>query len=122
MGRGGVRVRAKRHRLLSIGLLVPHEGHRRGAGPGLLRDVSGPGVDVEPRPGDRRLQRPSSGDKRHGGVMTIPARISIVTLGVADLDRSVRFYTALGWERCSSSNDEIGWFRTADTNLGLFPF
>ena len=54
--------------------------------------------------------------------MTIPARISIVTLGVADLERSIRFYTALGWERCNSSNDDIAWFRTADTNLGLFPF
>ena len=54
--------------------------------------------------------------------MSIPARISIVTLGVADLQRSIRFYAALGWERCSSSSDAIAWFRTADTNLGLFPF
>ena len=52
--------------------------------------------------------------------MTIPARISIVTLGVADLQRSVAFYSALGWERCASSMDEIAWFRTADSNLGLF--
>jgi uncharacterized protein len=54
--------------------------------------------------------------------MSIPARVSIVTLGVVDLERSIRFYAALGWERCSSSNDEIAWFRTADTNVGLFPF
>ena len=54
--------------------------------------------------------------------MSIPARLGIVTLGVADLERSIRFYAALGWERCSSSNAEIAWFRTADTNLGLFPF
>ena len=53
--------------------------------------------------------------------MTIPARISIVTLGVADLPRAVAFYEALGWERAKSSMDEIAWFRTADTNLGLFP-
>jgi predicted lactoylglutathione lyase len=52
--------------------------------------------------------------------MTIPARISIVTLGVADLARSVAFYQALGWERCASSMDEIAWFRTADSYLGLF--
>jgi hypothetical protein len=31
--------------------------------------------------------------------MTIPARISIVTLGVRDLSRSIAFYEALGWER-----------------------
>jgi catechol 2,3-dioxygenase-like lactoylglutathione lyase family enzyme len=51
----------------------------------------------------------------------VPARLSIVTLGVGDLARSVAFYEALGWERASSSMDEICWFRTADTNLGLFP-
>jgi predicted lactoylglutathione lyase len=55
--------------------------------------------------------------------MPIPARLGIVTLGVADLDRSVAFYEALGWERCTSSIDgEISWFRTADTHLGLFPY
>ena len=54
--------------------------------------------------------------------MTIPARLGIVTLGVADLSRSVAFYAALGWERCSSSSDAIAWFRTADTNVGLFPW
>ena len=52
--------------------------------------------------------------------MTIPARISIVTLGVDDVARSVVFYEALGWQRASSSMDEIAWFRTADTWLGIF--
>ena len=51
----------------------------------------------------------------------VPARLSIVTLGVGDLARSVAFYESLGWERASSSMDEICWFHTADTNLGLFP-
>ena len=53
--------------------------------------------------------------------MTVPARISIVTLGVSDLARSSAFYAALGWERCASSQEAIAWFRTADSNLGLFP-
>lgn len=52
--------------------------------------------------------------------MTVPARISIVTLGVVDVARSGRFYEALGWERCSSSMAEIAWFQTADAYLGLF--
>ena len=52
--------------------------------------------------------------------MTVPARISIVTLGVQDVARSARFYEALGWERCRSSMDEIVWFRTADSYLGIF--
>ena len=55
--------------------------------------------------------------------MTIPARLGLVTLDVADLDRSVAFYRAIGWENASSSIDGvIQWFRTADTNLGLFPY
>jgi catechol 2,3-dioxygenase-like lactoylglutathione lyase family enzyme len=46
-----------------------------------------------------------------------------VTLGVADLERSIAFYRALGWQECSSSIEGvIHWFRTADTNLGLFPY
>ena len=52
--------------------------------------------------------------------MALPARISIVTLGVADVARSVRFYEALGWQRASASMDEIAWFRTADAWLGIF--
>ncbi|MFJ2780565.1 MULTISPECIES: VOC family protein [unclassified Kitasatospora] len=51
----------------------------------------------------------------------VPARISIVTLGVSDLDRSTRFYEGLGWKRSSVSSPEIVWFRTADSVLGLFP-
>jgi predicted lactoylglutathione lyase len=52
--------------------------------------------------------------------VTVPARISIVTIGVEDVARSARFYEALGWERCRSSMDEIAWFRTADGYLGIF--
>ena len=52
--------------------------------------------------------------------MALPARVSIITIGVADVARSVAFYQRLGWERCSSSMDEIAWFRTADSYLGIF--
>jgi predicted lactoylglutathione lyase len=52
--------------------------------------------------------------------MSVPARVSIVTLGVRDVARSVAFYRTIGWERCASSMDEIAWFRTADTYLGLW--
>lgn len=54
--------------------------------------------------------------------MTIPARLSIVTLAVDDLARSIAFYEAIGWERRASSIEGvIAWFGTADTQLGLFP-
>jgi uncharacterized protein len=53
--------------------------------------------------------------------VTVPARISIVTIGVQDVDRSVRFYEALGWtKRNSSIPGEIAWFGTADSWLGIF--
>jgi catechol 2,3-dioxygenase-like lactoylglutathione lyase family enzyme len=52
--------------------------------------------------------------------MSVPARISIVTLGVDDLARSKAFYEAIGWEIASSSDDEICWFKTSDSYLGLF--
>jgi hypothetical protein len=38
--------------------------------------------------------------------MSVPANFTIVTLGVADLERSVAFYRGLGWEQrgsCSGS-------------------
>ena len=55
--------------------------------------------------------------------MTLPARLSIVTLGVADLARSIAFYEALGWQRKSASIEgSIAWFGTADSTIGLFPW
>jgi len=54
--------------------------------------------------------------------MTVPARISLVTLGVTDLGRSTAFYQALGWRRSSASSDEISFFATAGSVLGLYPF
>jgi uncharacterized protein len=52
--------------------------------------------------------------------VSVPARISIVTLGVDNLARSKAFYEALGWEVAGAVGDEICWFRTADSYLGLF--
>jgi hypothetical protein len=52
--------------------------------------------------------------------VSVPARISIVTLGVDNLARSKAFYEALGWEVAGTVGDEICWFKTADSYLGLF--
>jgi catechol 2,3-dioxygenase-like lactoylglutathione lyase family enzyme len=55
--------------------------------------------------------------------VSLPARMSIVTLGVRDLERSKAFYEALGWETSASSVEGvIYWFRTADTYLGIHPY
>jgi uncharacterized protein len=39
--------------------------------------------------------------------MSVPPRISIVTLGVDDLARSRAFYQALGWELAREEGDGI---------------
>jgi predicted lactoylglutathione lyase len=52
--------------------------------------------------------------------MSVPSRINIVTIGVSVVGRSAAFYERIGWERCASSMDEIVWFRTAGSYLGIF--
>lgn len=50
----------------------------------------------------------------------VPANFSIVTLGVADLERSARFYRDLGWEQRGDLADGITWFRTSGSWVGIF--
>jgi uncharacterized protein len=52
----------------------------------------------------------------------VPPNFSIVTLGVADLDRSIAFYQALGWESRGQREQGILWFRTSGTWIGLFAY
>jgi uncharacterized glyoxalase superfamily protein PhnB len=53
--------------------------------------------------------------------MTVPARISLVTLGVSDVARSTAFYERLGWARSSASvPGEVSFFKTAGGRLALF--
>jgi hypothetical protein len=53
--------------------------------------------------------------------VAIPARVSFVTLGVADLDRATRFYQALGWPLSSGSvPGDVSFFRTAGGLLALW--
>ena len=54
--------------------------------------------------------------------MSIQPNFSIVTLGVADLDRSAAFYSALGWEQRGDQSVGITWFRTSGTWIGLFGY
>jgi uncharacterized protein len=53
--------------------------------------------------------------------MTVPARVSLITLGVADVAASTAFYQALGWPLSSSSvPGEVSFFKTAGGILALF--
>ena len=48
-------------------------------------------------------------------------RISIITLGVADLERSRSFYERLGWRRSMSETEGIVFFQAGGIALALYP-
>jgi len=48
-------------------------------------------------------------------------RVSIVTLGVADLTRSREFYERLGWRRSMANAEGIVVFQTGGMALALYP-
>jgi len=53
--------------------------------------------------------------------MSVPQRISLVTLGVADVAASTAFYERLGWRRSSASVDgEVTFIDTPGPILGLW--
>lgn len=47
-------------------------------------------------------------------------RISLVTLGVDDLDRAVRFYEAMGLERNAKVTEGVAFFQMGGVILGLW--
>ena len=52
----------------------------------------------------------------------LEARISVITLGVSDLTRSIRFYRdGLRFPTSAKDEDEIAVFMTAGTRLALYP-
>jgi uncharacterized protein len=52
--------------------------------------------------------------------MTIPQRVSLVTLGVSDVARATAFYESLGWHRASASVESTTFFNTAGPILTLW--
>ncbi|MCU0259584.1 MAG: VOC family protein [Ilumatobacteraceae bacterium] len=52
--------------------------------------------------------------------MSVPARLSFVTLGVADVGRSTAFYESLGWTRSSASVASTTFFNLQGPVLSLF--
>lgn len=47
-------------------------------------------------------------------------RISLVTLGVADMKAARAFYEKLGWQASSQSNDDVTFFQAGGMILGLY--
>ena len=53
--------------------------------------------------------------------MSVPARISLVTLGVTDVARSTAFYEALGWEASAASvPGDVTFFRTGGAIVAVW--
>ena len=48
-------------------------------------------------------------------------RVSMITLGVADLERAGAYYAALGWRKASESQPGITFYQLQGQVLGLFP-
>jgi len=48
-------------------------------------------------------------------------RVSIITLGVADLERSRAFYERLGWRRAMAQSDGIVFFQAGGMAVALYP-
>jgi catechol 2,3-dioxygenase-like lactoylglutathione lyase family enzyme len=52
----------------------------------------------------------------------VEPRVSIVTLGVSDLNRAVTFYRdGLGWPKSNVGGDEVAFFKTGGVVIALFP-
>ncbi len=54
--------------------------------------------------------------------LDVPPNLTIVTLGVADLARSARFYRDLGWEQRGDEGQGITWFKTSGSWIGLYGY
>jgi uncharacterized protein len=50
-----------------------------------------------------------------------PQRVTLITLGVADLAASRAFYARLGWQVHGQSQDGVAFFQMHGAVLGLFP-
>jgi uncharacterized protein len=66
--------------------------------------------------------RLGAGETLGGMSSDVPPQFAICTLGVADLERSVEFYRALGWEQRGDLAEGITWFKTTGSWIGLFGY
>jgi catechol 2,3-dioxygenase-like lactoylglutathione lyase family enzyme len=49
-------------------------------------------------------------------------RVSLITLGVSDLERAVAFYRdGLRWPKSEAGGDEVAFFKTGGVVIALFP-
>src|SRR5579863_5037165 len=54
-------------------------------------------------------------------ISTMEQRVSLITLGVTDLQQSREFYERLGWRRSMAQNEGIVFFQAGGMALALYP-
>jgi uncharacterized protein len=52
--------------------------------------------------------------------VSVPAHLSLVTLGVREVAAATSFYESLGWKRLGGSENEISFFQVGSVVLGLY--
>lgn len=52
--------------------------------------------------------------------MSVPARVSLVTLGVDDVGAAAAFFEAIGWQRSEASTADVAFFATRGPILALY--
>src|ERR687894_404529 len=56
------------------------------------------------------------------GDWAVEPRVTLLTLGVSDLERAVAFYRdGLGWPKSDLGGDEVAFFKTGGVVIALFP-
>lgn len=50
----------------------------------------------------------------------LPSRVNLITLGVSDVAASTEFYERLGWKKSAATNEQVTFFHSSGTVLGLF--
>jgi catechol 2,3-dioxygenase-like lactoylglutathione lyase family enzyme len=53
--------------------------------------------------------------------MSMPARLSVVTIGVRDLPRLRRFYRSVGWQEIDGSDDDWAAYLLGGVLFALYP-
>lgn len=48
-------------------------------------------------------------------------KLNLITLGVGNLDKAIGFYEGLGWEKSSSSTDNLALFPLGGIVMALYP-
>jgi uncharacterized protein len=50
----------------------------------------------------------------------VKQRVSLITLGVSDLERARNFYEALGWQTGAAPDDDVVFFQAGETIVALW--